>query len=261
MTTVSVGSTRKPRVLLIVLFVVLVLLVGGAAGIALLGNSAGGNVLTQNLSEPVGNATSARVEINAGTGNLVIDRLSSGEPVLASGTLQYQENQGQPIRSVDTSSGQATFTLKASGIGKPGSGLPWEACNGETDWQVHLNPAVQSDITAHSDGGNVKLDLTGMVVTRIAADTGGGNVDVVVPQSAAALSVTAKSGAGNVTVSVPNSAAVRIHASTGLGSVIVDPRFDKIDGSTYQSPDYDGAADKIEITLESGAGNVSVTTY
>jgi len=46
----------------------------------------------------------------------------------------------------------------------------------------------------------------------------------------------------------------------GLGKVTVDPRFSKINGNTYRSPDHVGAADKVEFTLNSGAGNVSVTT-
>jgi hypothetical protein len=40
----------------------------------------------------------------------------------------------------------------------------------------------------------------------------------------------------------------------------VDPRFGKTDTNTYQSSDYDAAADKVEITVNSGAGNVSVDT-
>src|SRR5215207_2245440 len=58
----------------------------------------------------------------------------------------------------------------------------------------------------------------------------------------------AKTGAGNVMV------------RNGLGKVTVDPRFSKINGNTYRSPDHVGAADKVEFTLNSGAGNVSVTT-
>ena len=131
---------------------------------------------------------------------------------------------------------------------------------GAIEWQVHLNPTVSYDITAHSGGGNVKLDLAGMAVTRVAADTGGGNVDVVLPDDAANLSVNARTGAGNVVVLVPNGVAVRIHATTGLGKAIVGPQFSKIDDNTYQSPDYDGAANKVEITANSGAGNVEVNT-
>ena len=142
--------------------------------------------------------------------------------------------------------------------GQPWFRFPWAACNGATEWQIHLNPTVSSDITAHSDGGNVKLDLAGMAITRVSADTGGGNMEVVLPDNAADLSVTAKSGAGNVVVHLPSGIAARIHATSGLGKVIVDSWFSKIDKNTYQSPDYDGAANKVEITASSGAGNVSV---
>jgi hypothetical protein len=241
------------------------------------------NVLTDNISEPLNGATTAKVDINAGDSNLTIERLTGGEQVLASGTLQYLENQGLPIRTLNTSNGQATLTLRRSGTGRPWFRFPWAACNGATDWQVHLNPNVLSDITAHSDGGNVKLDLAGLAVTRVLADTDGGNMVVVLPDNAADLSVTAKTGAGNVTVEIgsgitgsnivnansgagnvvvriPSGVAARIHATSGLGKATVDPRFSKTDKNTYQSSDFDSTANKVEITVNSGAGNVSVNT-
>jgi hypothetical protein len=241
------------------------------------------NVLTYNLSEPLNGATTAKIDINAGDGNLTIDRLTGDEQVLASGRLQYFENQGLPTRTLVSSNGQVTLTLRRGGSGRPWFRFPWAACNGATEWQIHLNPAVSSDITAHSDGGNVKLDLAGMAVTRVSADTGGGNMDVVLPDNAASLSVTAKTGAGNVTVEigsgitgsntvnansgagnvvvrVPSGIAARIHATSGLGKATVDPRFSKTDNNTYQSSDFDSAANKVEITVNSGAGNVNVNT-
>jgi hypothetical protein len=239
-------------------------------------------VLTDNLSEPLNGATTAKVDINAGDGNLTIDQLTGGAQMLASGTLQYFENRGLPTRTLVLSNGQATLKLRGGGAGRPWFHFPWAACNGATEWQISLNPTVSSDITAHSDGGNVKLNLAGMTVTRVSADTGGGNMDVVLPDNAANLSVTAKTGAGNVLVEIgsgttgsnivnansgggnvvvciPNGVAALIHATTGLGKASVDPRFSKTDNNTYQSPDYEVAANKVEITVKSGAGNVSVT--
>lgn len=241
------------------------------------------NILTHNLSEPLCGAMTATVDVNVADGNLTIDRLSDGEQVLASGTLEYVEGQGLPIRSVNTANGQATLTLKARSTGRPWFHLPWSACNAATQWQIHLNPHVRSDIKAHSGGGNVKLDLAGMDVTCVSADTGGGNMELVLPGHVANLSVVAKSGAGNVTVKVgdgttgsntidansgagnvvvdiPSGIAARINATTGLGKEIIDSRFTKIDDHIYQSPDYDAASDKIQIELHSGAGNVSVST-
>lgn len=241
------------------------------------------NVLTDKLSEPLAGTKTAKVEVDIADGNLTIDKLSDGEQVLAKGTLQYLEKQGLPTRSVQVSNGQATLTLKARGTGRPWFRLPWSACNAATEWQIHLNPNVQSDIIARSGGGNVKLNLAGMTVTHVSANTGGGNMDVLLPDNAANLSVVAKTGAGNVTVEIgnditgsnvvdaqsgagsvdvriPSGVAARIHATTGLGKTIVDPQFSQTDKNTYQSSDFDHAADKVELTVGSGAGNVSVNT-
>lgn len=241
------------------------------------------SVLIEKLSEPLNGAETVKFDINVGDGNLTIDPLTNSEPVLASGTLEYLETQGLPTHTLDTRDGQSVLTLKAGRGRQPWFRFPWSACNGATHWRVHLNPTVSSDITAHSNGGNVELDLSDMAVTCVSAETGGGNVDVVLPDVAADVEVAvgtgggnvtvelgrhltgsnvvnAKSGAGNVVVHIPCNMAARIYATTGLGKVILDPRFSKIANNAYQSSDFDGATNKVEIIAQSGAGNVSVIT-
>jgi hypothetical protein len=218
------------------------------------------NLLTYNLSEPLNGATTAQVDINNEAGNLTIDGLTSQEQVLVSGALQYFEKQGLPTKTLNSSNGQATLMLKGGGTGKPWFRLPWAACNGAHEWQIHLNPMVSFDILAHSGGGNIKLNLGGLDVTNVSTDTGGGNIDVVLPDSAADLNVFTKTGAGNISVLIPGGIEARVHAASGLGKVIVDSRFNNIDEKTYQTPGYDASAKKVEITVNSGAGNVSVTT-
>ncbi len=238
-------------------------------------------VLTYNVSESLDGAVSASFDIHTGTGNLTIDALRGVEQLLACGTIEYMEGQDPPTPSVNKRDGQASFALRAEGGRQAFFRLPWSAFNGATHWKIHLNPRVACDIRAHSGGGNVKLDLAAMVVTRVCADSGGGNLEVVLPENAARLDVAARSGggkvvveiasgttgsgtvearsgAGNVTVRLPSSLPARIHAITGMGKAIIDPRFTKLEAGTYQSPDYDGATDKVEISIKSGAGNVSV---
>lgn len=244
----------------------------------------GKQVFTQNLSEPLDDAKVARIDINPGDGNLMIDKIEGDEQDLANGTLEYLEKQNVPGRSLIKSNGQTIFKLRAGGTGRqPWFRLPWAACNGATVWQIHLNPTVKSDITAHSDGGNVKLNLAGMSITGVMADTGGGNVDVILPENSGDLNVTARtgggnvtvevgngikgnntikaeSGAGNVTVIVPDGIAARIDVVSGMGKVILDSQYSKIDNNTYQSPNFKAAADKILITAKSGAGNVRINS-
>lgn len=242
------------------------------------------NVLTEKFSEPLNGTRTAKVDVHVGDGNLVIDRMAGSEQVLVSGTLQYLEKQGLPARELTVNNGVSTLCLKAGrGGGQPWFRFPWAACNGATEWQIHLNPTVSSDITARSNGGNVGLNLSGMQITGLSAETGGGNMNVILPNHASDLNVsvatgggnvsveigsgttgsnivTAKSGAGNVVVSIPSNIAARIYATTGLGKVILDPQFSMIADHTYQSSDFDVAANRVEMTLQSGAGNVSVNT-
>ena len=238
-------------------------------------------ILTDDILEPLNGATTAMVDIIMGDGNLEIDPLTGGEQVLASGTLEYLEKQGLPMRSLQISNGQATLKLKTGLTGRPWLHFPWSACNGATDWWIHLNPVIPVDITAHSGGGNVKLNLAGMAITHLSAETGGGNLDIVLPVDATDLNVSASTGGGNVHVEVggsmagsniinattgagkvvvhiPSGIAARIHTTTGWGKTIVDPQFSQIDKYMYQSSEFDRAANKVEINVKSGAGDVCI---
>jgi cell wall-active antibiotic response 4TMS protein YvqF len=240
------------------------------------------DLLTENLSAPLNGTTAANVKIDTGTGNLIVDELPDEAQVLASGTLQYFEKQGRPVESFSSEGGQATLKLTATSAGRPSFRVPWAACLGGTEWQIHLNPNVPSEITAHTGGGNVKLNLTDMALAGLSAETGGGSMDIVLPEHAANLRaiartgggnvsieigdaitgsnvVEASSGAGNVVVEVPDDIAARVNATTGMGKVSMEPRFSKIGSHTYQSPEYDDAPNKLDITVHSGAGNVCVT--
>lgn len=233
------------------------------------------------LSEPLNGVKTAKAEINTGSGNLVIGKLTGNGRFLVKGTLEYLEKQDFPTKILDLRNSRATLTIKAGSGKKSWFRFPWAACNGATDWRIQLNPTIPSDIVAYSGGGNVSLNLAGMNVTGVVADTGGGNVEVILPSNATNLDVSAKtgggnvvveigngtsgsntvnagSGAGNVEVRVPKEMAVRIHANSGLGKVIMDPNFGKTGETEYQSSDYDSSVNKVELTVKSGAGNVSV---
>lgn len=216
------------------------------------------NVLTYDLAQPLKGMTSAEIIIDPGDGNLTVDGATRDEQELVFGKLEYLEKNGEPIWSVISSDNLPACSIKAARKGQPWLHLPWAACNGATTWQLHLNRRIPTSVIAHSDGGNIKLDLSGMPVAHVSAETGGGNVEVILPEPAALLKVEAKSGAGNVTVQIPRDVAARIQASTGLGKLIMTNRFYKIDNGSYQSPDYDEAEKRIEMVISSGAGNVVI---
>lgn len=242
-----------------------------------------GNVLNREFSEPVDGIKFARIDIHAGDGNMVIDTLGASEPVLLSGTLQYLDTQGLPVTNVVRNDEQAELILRGGQSRRPWFHLPWSACNGATEWKIHCNPAVSTDLTAHSDGGNLRLDLAGMFVRSVDAETGGGNIDLIMPEDGADLTLVVKTGAGNVTIdlgrrmagkntidagsgagnvkiTIPRGILARIHAVSGLGGTSVDPAYPRTEKDTYQSPGFDSAVDRIEIDAKSGAGVVMIET-
>jgi hypothetical protein len=257
----------------------LILLLGTLNGcIGLKGKN---KVLTHTFSEPLEGAANAKIDIRTRNGNLAIGSLAGNEEILVSGSLQYVENQGRPAPSVNLSNSLATFSLRSDAVGKARLPLPWRNSKGALEWQININPAVPAEIILYSGIGNIKADLAGMAITHVSADSGGGDVEVILPEGAADLSVLAKSGGGNVTVEIgrgltgknvvtaqtgggkvvvhlPSGLAARITATTGWGKVLVDPAFGKMDEKTYQSPEYEAAADTVEIILASGAGDVTV---
>src|SRR5690349_11823049 len=105
-----------------------------------------------NLSAPFDSAMTANIDVNVADGNLTINMLIDGEQMLASGMLEYLENQGLPTLSVDASHGQANLNLKARSTERPGFYFPWSACNGATKWHIRLipmcNPTYQPIVAA-----------------------------------------------------------------------------------------------------------------
>ncbi len=57
--------------------------------------------------------------------------------------------------------------------------FPWDALSGRKEGQILLDPPVSPDIVARNRGGNVHLDLSGVSIIRLVAETGGGNVGVI----------------------------------------------------------------------------------
>jgi predicted RNA-binding Zn-ribbon protein involved in translation (DUF1610 family) len=107
----------------------------------------------------------------------------------AAGRARHLAERGRPTESVNTENDHATLKLRGRDAGRPSFRFPWAGCNGPTEWRVHVNPRVASEIRAHTGGGNVKLNRADMIVTGVSADTGGGNMEVVLPDHVSASQV------------------------------------------------------------------------
>jgi len=125
-------------------------------------------------------------------------------------------------------------------------------------WRFQLTQEVPLTLIVESGASSLNIDLRDVLATRVQLETGASSSNVTVPAHGVSL-LDVEAGAASVNVRVPEMTAARIRVKEGVTSVNVDTnRFPRLDSGLYQSPDFDTAADRAEINLESGLGSVSV---
>jgi hypothetical protein len=140
---------------------------------------------------------------------------------------------------------------------EPVAFLNWSP--GGYDWDVRLNADVPMTLECETGASKSVLDLRDLRVTELKLETAASSTEVMLPARAGYTRVKVEAGAARVDLRVPGGVAARVKASAGLASVTVDQtRFPGFD-NRYQSPDYDAAANKVDIDVETGVGAVTVS--
>jgi hypothetical protein len=126
-------------------------------------------------------------------------------------------------------------------------------------WDVRLTPDIPLRLGFQLGACQSTLDLGDLRVTDLALESGAADTRVRFPRAAGMTHARVKSGAASVRLSVPEGVAARITATMAIGSLDVDTRRFPRAGSGYASPDYDTAANKLDLSIESGVGSVTVS--
>jgi hypothetical protein len=200
-------------------------------------------------SIPLEGARQAEIELAHGAGELRLAAGSGGD-VLAEGTfgggLRYHARRRGDLLDVE-------MKMRV----EPVAFLNWAP--GGYDWDVQLNPDVPLVLKCETGASRSLLDLRDLKVTELKLETGASASQLTLPANAGYTRVKVQAGAARVDIRVPGGVAARIKASGALASVTVDEtRFPGFD-SRYQSPDYESAANKVDIEVETGVGAVTVS--
>ena len=125
-------------------------------------------------------------------------------------------------------------------------------------WRFQLTPEVPIALTVEAGASSLEIDLQDVQATRVELKTGASSSRVTMPARGASM-LDVQSGAASVDIRVPEGTAARIRVREGITAVSVDMnRFPRLDTGIYQSGNFDAAADRAEINIESGPGSVSV---
>jgi len=101
------------------------------------------------------------------------------------------------------------------------------------------------------------LDLRGLTLTDLKLETGASETRVTLPATGR-YRADFDLGAASLNVIVPDGLSARICASIGAATLSVDETRFPRNGSYYQSPDFDSAANSADITIDAGAASIKV---
>jgi len=243
MTTTAMNRTTTRRPLLIVAALVVAL----GAGLWLWSGNA--QLVHQPVSQPLGAASSADVAIALNIGQLRIGALSQPNTLIA-GEIAYQDR-STVARGFVMRGDTAAFTLReqdtqANSLIKQGNVI----------WDLRLNPATPMRLTIATDLGNSMIDLAQLHLTDLDLKSGVGNTTLTLPRQGH-VQARVSGDVGNVTIRIPDGVAVRIESSAGLGDISVSGD-ERRQGDVYVSPDFDTAANRIDLHASSGIGTITI---
>ncbi len=200
-------------------------------------------------SVPLQGASRAELELQHGAGELRVsagaapDMLAEG---MFGGGLRYEAKRKGELLDVE-------MKMKV----EPVTFLNWAP--GGYDWDVKLNADIPLVLKCETGASRSILDLRELHVTELKLETGASSTEVTLPAAAGYTRVKVQAGAARVDMRVPGGVAARIKTSGALASMTVDEtRFPGFD-NRYQSPDYESAANKVDIDVETGVGAVTVS--
>jgi hypothetical protein len=201
----------------------------------------------QTISIPLESAQSARLKLDHAAGRLNI-RAGASSTELLSGVFGAEVDYKSNMEA-----GQLQVRLRTS---------PhfWAWYPGESlDWDIRLNGDVPLNLKIDSGASASTLDLTDLKVVDLDIDTGASSTEVTLPANAGNTRVDIDSGAASLNIRIPAGVSARIKVKSGIASINVDSaRFPRIDGGLYQSADYANAANRADITIDTGVGSVEI---
>jgi hypothetical protein len=207
----------------------------------------------EDASIPLEGASEASVRVQHGAGRLLVGSGTAPDTLVSGsfgGGLDFRSTRVDGKLSVD-------MRIKERDIGSYVSSWT-RGHRGVRDWDFRLSQAVPLSLIFETGANDARLDLTDLNVREIRLHTGASSTTIDLPERTPFTLLDIDSGAASVKVRVPKGVSAMVRVNAALSGVRVDTnRFPK-SGNVYKSADWDTAACKAEIVVETGVGSIEV---
>lgn len=237
----------------------------------------------ESFSEPLGDATSARIDLNVGIGDATIRALTDSANLFDANIKHIGEVDftvsGESEKTISlTQRGGQSFGPDFLGFGFGGGD--------QLFWNIGLSNSVPLNLRINNGVGRSQIDLSQLQIANLSINAGVGEVDLRLPRMAesynasinagagelritiadgAALNLSISAGVGEVRIDVPDTAAVQITRNGGLGGTNIPPNFTEVisgerpgDRSVWETAGFDSAERRIVISFDGGVGSLNI---
>ena len=220
----------------------------------LMGTKSGSvDVVVEEGSIGLDGAEGATVRVKHGAGSLVVDS-NADAGTLASGTFAHGLD--ARVKRVGT---QLDVVMQPETPVFPDMVFPWNwASRKGLQWEFGFTREIPLNLVFETGAAEATIDLTELQVKDLKLSTGASSTTLKLPAGAGFTNLKMEAGAASIVVQVPEGVAARVEASAGLATVSVNQnRFPKMNGY-YQSADYEEAANKVNIQIETGVASIEI---
>ncbi len=208
-----------------------------------------GTPTAEAVSIPLQGASKATIRVRHGAGQLRVDA-SANPGAVVSGTFGggLQQRIRQQGDSIDVDLHPSDDFARW--------GFPWNWSGaGAFDWTMGLSRDVILDLDLQTGASQTQMDLSELKISDLRLRTGASETHVTLP-AAGVCRARVQAGAASVVLRVPDGMKARIRMRGGLSDISVDRERFPRSSDGYQSPDFEGAANRIEVDVEMGVGSV-----
>lgn len=218
------------------------------SGCSLVETTRSGELQEETIYLDQGAATQVKVIIELDLGELNIHS-TSGK--LLDGAFEFNVPEWQPSLSYKVAGDKGTLRLTQP---DKGSNL---VSDGKNTWDLRLGEGIPMELEINLGAGASVLDLSRIDLTNLRISTGTGDLDLDLRGTwTHDIDIIIRGGLGETTLHLPEDIGIRVDVHTGLGTVNASGL--EQNGSTYTNAAFGESSNRLNIQIDSGAGDVNL---
>jgi hypothetical protein len=244
-----IGRRSVLGALVAALLVILIFV--GALWLSTTGLAAAG-LASQDIVQPLGDATQAEVTIDPVMGVLRLRALPESANIVEGKILLAKGE--EVIEEFSLQGSSAAYTLKAGeGSWEPFSGF----FNEHRVWDLGLSPGATLRLLPGPTFGQQDLNLTGLELSELRTSGALGLAKVILPAEGR-YQANISQAMGVIEIGIPRGLGVRLNAGTAMVVRQLPGDFQQQDGNVYLSPGYATAENQVDLDVSLAIGLVTV---